>query len=236
MARKNAKHSYMTRTEVIGGLIFFAVYLLVMPLLLQKIYTLIGVLLDVHISSALANVVYYYILFAVTVVLFTRFLGETTSRFFGELNRCLTTAGMALVLFYGANELFYRLCSRLYMSVTNLNDVTIAAQIDDAPRTTAFIIIFLAPFVEEVLFRGLIFGCLAEKSVPAAYAVSALLFAFAHVWQFLIGGMGLGYLVVMLQYLIPGLVFAWAYGRSGSVWTSILVHALVNALAFWALA
>lgn len=236
MAKKNAKHTYMTQAEVVGGLIFFAVYLLVMPLLLQRIYTLIGVLLDVHVSSSLANAVYYYILFAVTLLLFHRYLGETTSRFFTGLNRCLATAGMALVLFYGANELFYRLCGRLGLSLTNLNDVTIAAQIEDAPRTTALIILFLAPFVEEVLFRGLIFGCLAEKSAPAAYAVSALLFAFAHVWQFLLSGFGLGYLVVMLQYLVPGLVFAWAYGRSGSVWTSVLVHAAVNALAFWSLA
>ena len=39
-------------------------------------------------------------------------------------------------------------------------------------------------------------------------------------------------LIVLLQYLIPGLVFAWAYGRSGSVWTAVAVHAAVNALAY----
>ena len=232
MAKKNAKHSYMTDMETIGGFIFFAVYLLVMPLLLQKLYNIIGVLLDVYVSPATANVVYYYILFGVTAVLFHRFLGTTTSRFFAELNRCFTTAGMALVFFYGANELFYRICNRFILPVSNLNDVSIAAQIQDAPRTTALIVIFLAPFVEEVLFRGLVFGWLAEKSAPVAYVVSAALFAFGYLWQYVAGGMGTGSLIVLLQYLIPGLVFAWAYGRSGSVWTAVIVHAAVNALAF----
>lgn len=232
MAKKNAKHTYMTDMEIIGGWIFFAVYLLVMPLLLERLIHLFAVLLDTQISAAAANRVYYYILTAVTAVLFHRFLGNDMGRFFGSLNRCLTTAGMALVLFYGANELFYRLCNRFLMPVGNLNDGVIAAVIDDAPRTTVLIVIFLAPFVEEVLFRGLVFGWLAEKSVPVAYAVSALLFAFGYFWRVAVGGVSTASMVTLAQYLIPGLVFAWAYGRSGAVFTAVLVHAAVNALAF----
>ncbi len=63
---------------------------------------------------------------------------------------------------YGANELFYRVANVLFNSRTNLNDMTIAASINAAPRLTALIIVF-PPFVEEVLFRGLVFGCLKEK-------------------------------------------------------------------------
>ncbi len=232
MAKKNAKHTYMTDMEIIGGWLFFAVYLLVMPLLLERLIHLFAVLLDTQISAAAANRVYYYILTAVTAVLFHRFLGSDMGRFFGSLNRCLTTAGMALVLFYGANELFYRLCNRFLMPVGNLNDGIIAAVIDDAPRTTVLIVILLAPFVEEVLFRGLVFGWLAEKSVPVAYAASALLFAFGYFWRVAVGGVSTASVVTLAQYLIPGLVFAWAYGRSGSVFTAVLVHAAVNALAF----
>lgn len=232
MAKKNAKHTYMTDMEVIGGWIFFAVYLLVMPLLLSRLIHVFAVLLDTHISTAAANRVYYYILAAVTAVLFHRFLGNDIGRFFGELNRCVTTAGMALVLFYGANELFYRLCNRFLLPVSNLNDRAIAAAVDDAPRLTALIVILIAPFVEEVLFRGLVFGWLAEKSVPVAYVVSALLFAFGYFWNVAAGGVTTTAVVTLAQYLIPGLIFAWAYGRSGSVCTAILVHAAVNALAF----
>jgi membrane protease YdiL (CAAX protease family) len=35
----------------------------------------------------------------------------------------------------------------------------------------------------------------------------------------------------MLQYLVPGLIFAWAFEHSGTLWTAILLHAVVNALS-----
>ena len=61
-------------------------------------------------------------------------------------------------VFYGLNELTYRLTRLVVGNHTNLNDMTISAQIDAAPRTTLLIVVILAPFVEEVLFRGLVFG------------------------------------------------------------------------------
>ena len=144
----------------------------------------------------------------------------------------MTTFCMGLLVFYGANELFYRVANVLFNSRTNLNDMTIAASINAAPRLTALIIVFLAPFVEEVLFRGLVFGCLKEKSRVAAYVISCVLFAFMHVWTFAsLSSWDWSYLILMLQYLVPGLVFAWAFDHSGTLWTSILLHATVNALA-----
>lgn len=32
---------------------------------------------------------------------------------------------------------------------------------------------------------------------------------------------------------MPGLIFAWAYDRSDSIWVPIAAHAAVNALAVW---
>lgn len=231
MARRKA--AYMTQTERVAGTIFFVVYLLVLPLLSNKLFALIEVLLDTTISESLRNVLFYYTLFAVTVLLFHRFLAHTSARFLDNLNRSLTTLVIGLLVFYGANELLYRVFNVLFDSHTNLNDMTIAASVSSAPRMTALIVIFLAPFVEEVLFRGLVFGCLRERSRPVAYAASCLLFAFLHVWTFALSGGGIGYFTLMIQYLVPGLIFAWAFDHSGTLWTSILLHASVNTLSLW---
>lgn len=232
---KKAATSHMNAVERVAGTIFFVVYLLVLPLLANKIFGIIEVLFDTHISDSLANVIYYYALFAIVLLLFHSFLAHTTSRFLGNVHRAMTTFCIALLVFYGANELFYRVTNILLGSHTNLNDTTIAASINAAPRMTALIVVFLAPFVEEVLFRGLVFGCLKEKSRIVGYAVSCVLFAFLHVWTFALSAWDWSYFVLMLQYLIPGLVFAWAFDRSGTLWTSILLHATVNALALWAI-
>ena len=231
MAKKKA--SYMTHTERVAGTIFFVVYLLVLPLLADKLFALAEVLLDTTIGESLRNVLFYYTLFAVTVLLFHRFLAHTSARFLDNLNRSLTTLVIGLLVFYGANELLYRVFNVLFDSHTNLNDTTIAASVSSAPRMTALIVIFLAPFVEEVLFRGLVFGCLREHSRPVAYGASCLLFAFLHVWTFALSAGNIGYLTLMIQYLVPGLIFAWAFDHSGTLWTSILLHASVNALSLW---
>ena len=91
----------------------------------------------------------------------------------------------------------------------------------------------LAAVVEEALFRGYVFGNLREVSRTAAYLVSCLFFAFIHVFQFVVVNHDLTYLLLMLQYLAPGLVMAWTYERAGSLWGSILLHGVVNALAVW---
>ena len=203
---------------------------LVLPLLANKLFGIVEVLLDTKISDSLANIIYYYVLFAIVLLLFHSFLAHTTSRFLGGVSRAMTTFCMGLLVFYGANELFYRVANVLFNSRTNLNDMTIAASINAAPRLTALIIVFLAPF-----FRGLVFGCLKEKSRVAAYVISCVLFAFMHVWTFALSSWDWSYLILMLQYLVPGLVFAWAFDHSGTLWTSILLHATVNALALWAI-
>lgn len=233
MAKKAVATTHMDQTERIAGAVFFVVYLLVMPLLLERLFSLAETLLGTQIEPGFRNALYYYFLFAVTLLIFHRFLALTSSRFFDDLGRSLTVLFLSLLVFYGANELMYRVLSLFFTNRPNLNDTVIAAQVGAAPRTTALIVIFLAPFVEEVLFRGLVFGCLKELSRPAAYVVSAALFSLLHVWTFALWQWDLTYLVLTLQYLVPGLVFAWAFDRSGTLWTSILLHAAVNALALY---
>ena len=235
MAKKKASGG-MDRTERVAGTIFFLVYLLVLPLLAGRIFDFLEVTLGTTIGASLRNVLYYYLLFAVTVLLFHSYLARTSSRFLDNLNLSLSTLLLGLLVFYGANELLYRVCNVLFDSRTNLNDTTIAAQVASAPRMTALIVVLLAPFVEEVLFRGLVFGCLKDRSRIFAYLLSCALFALLHVWNAAVSQWDLGYLILMLQYLVPGLVFAWAYEHSGTLWTSILLHALVNALSLLTIA
>lgn len=225
----------MTYGEQIAGVVFFVIYLLVLPFVTTPLFDLAERLLDTSISGALRNVLYYYILFAVTVIIFHGFLARTSRHLLDNLSLACKTAAVGLVGLYGLNELVFRLTNLVFTNHTNLNDNTISAQIDDAPHMTLLIVIFLAPFVEEVLFRGLVFGNLKAKSRAMAYAVSCLLFALLHVWQFAVVKQDITYFLLMLQYLVPGLVLAWAYDHSGTLWASIALHAAANALSTWAM-
>lgn len=76
----------------------------------------------------------------------------------------------------------------------------------------------LAPLVEELIFRGLIFGWLrARLPLWLAVVVSAAVFAGAHV------------IPVLLPALFAiGLVLAIVYQWTGSLWVTVLLHAMQN--------
>ena len=232
---KRKSTTYRTYGEQIAGVVFFVIYLLVLPFVTNPLFDLAGRLLAVSISAAMRDVLYYYILFAVTIIIFHGFLARTSRHLMDNLGGACKTAAAGLVGLYGLNELVYRLTNLIFTNRTNLNDTTISAQIDDAPHMTLLIVIFLAPFVEEVLFRGLVFGNLKSRSRALAYVVSCLLFALLHVWQFAVVKQDVTYFLLMIQYLVPGLVLAWAYDHSGTLWASIGLHAAVNALSVWAM-
>ena len=223
----------MTPGEKLAGTVFFVIYLAVLPFAVPPMFDLLEKLLEAEISGSLRSALCYYACFAAVVIIFHNFLGRTSRNFSDNLSVCCQTVVVGLVALYGLNELTYRLTRMLIGNQTNLNDMTVSAQIQGAPRTTLLIVIFLAPFVEEVLFRGLVFGNLKSKSRTVAYLLSCALFALLHVWQFAVERQDMTYFLLMVQYLVPGLVLAWSYDRSGSLWTAIGLHSAVNALAVW---
>lgn len=78
----------------------------------------------------------------------------------------------------------------------------------------------IAPFAEEILYRGLIFGGLAQRMpIAAAGTISALLFALSH---------GLG---VIAPIFVLGLGLAYVYARTGTIWAPMITHAIVNAIS-----
>ncbi len=81
--------------------------------------------------------------------------------------------------------------------------------------------VVVAPLVEEVLFRGVLFrGLRSRMRFVWAAGLSSLLFGLMH---------GLGILLVATG--LVGFFCAWVYERSGSLWTAIATHAAFNATA-----
>ena len=79
----------------------------------------------------------------------------------------------------------------------------------------------VAPVVEEIFFRGFVFTGLGRRwGWSRAALASAGLFALAHFLP-----------TALLPIFILGLIFAYLYQISGSIWPAILMHMLTNTLA-----
>ena len=86
---------------------------------------------------------------------------------------------------------------------------------------TAIVIAGWVPFVEEVFFRGFVFSGLAVRyGILAGGVISAAVFSVAH--------LSLGSL---LPVFVTGLLFAWLYHRTKSVWAPVSAHAGQNLIA-----
>lgn len=84
-------------------------------------------------------------------------------------------------------------------------------------------LVVIAPIAEEVIFRGYLFGKLKKyAAVWVSVLCSAALFAVAH-----------GQWNVALDTFALGIVLASLRVVTGSIWASIALHALKNALAFY---
>lgn len=223
--------SGLSAGEQFAGTIFFIVYLLVLPVVMGPLFRLAGHLLGRRIHADTQTAIYYYSLFAVTVVIFHGFLVRTTQRLLEDLSGACKTALIGLVGLYGLNGILFRLAGTLFSGRVNLNDSAVSSYIGDTPHMTLLRVLLLAPFVEEVLFRGLVFGSLKGRSRLLAYAASCLLFALLHVWQFAVENQDASYLLVAVQYLVHGVMLSWAYEHSGTLWASVALHAGANALS-----
>jgi membrane protease YdiL (CAAX protease family) len=81
-------------------------------------------------------------------------------------------------------------------------------------------LVVIAPIVEELVFRGLLFGALAGRlGILASAVVTALLFGAAH-----------GDLVLFPTLVAMGVVTALAYAGTGNLWVAVVLHALNNGL------
>jgi membrane protease YdiL (CAAX protease family) len=86
------------------------------------------------------------------------------------------------------------------------------------------VIALLGPLVEELVFRGMLYQLL-RRSVPlwAAVAVSAALFGLAH-----------GYAVLLPPLFVFGVALALVFEYTRSLYCSISLHVLINAVALYA--
>jgi len=85
--------------------------------------------------------------------------------------------------------------------------------------------VLVAPLAEETFFRGFVFGGLRRYGFFWAALVSGVLFSAAHLN---VGG--------LLPLALVGMLFAWAYSRTGSLWTNVYAHLIFNLVSFIALA
>jgi membrane protease YdiL (CAAX protease family) len=140
-----------------------------------------------------------------------------------RVGRALFLIVVFMLVITAINILYSYVITALHLNIQT-NDQLLLQESKVAPLTTyatLFAAVFIAPFCEEVFFRGFVFpGLRNSMSVGWAILVSSLLFAIAHTDP--------GSFPVLF---VIGLALAFLRLRTRSIWPCILLHMLNNSIA-----
>ncbi len=90
----------------------------------------------------------------------------------------------------------------------------------DSPLLFVFVTVIVAPFTEELFFRGFLFKGLREKyGWINALMFSSIIFALFH-----------GQIATLIPTFLLGALFAYMYQRTESVYPGMLLHFTINAV------
>ncbi len=134
-----------------------------------------------------------------------------------DLNTLAIGCGM-MVLTYLFNMLYN--LSLLFKGIQSRFEVSEIFGLGTSPWLIFLAGIVVAPLVEEVFFRGFLYTGLRERyGWIAAALISAGLFAVVHLQP-----------IAMPPIFLLGLVFAYLYQRTESIWPAVIMHVATNTL------
>lgn len=106
-----------------------------------------------------------------------------------------------------------------------------------AADTACYILSMLCvSFLEEVIFRGLLFQALAKENIKTAVIVSSVTFGLGHILN-LLNGSGMGLIANLCQIVgavACGFLFVILFYRGGSLIPCIVAHSVNNAVSAFA--
>ncbi|PID31398.1 hypothetical protein CR983_01415 [Candidatus Saccharibacteria bacterium] len=205
----------------------------------QGIIWLLSQLLDMtqlteNAQTMLSGTVYYLVtaVIFITVPVILRHQQSDIRRILG-LQRLLRwkDIGVALsgaVIYMIATVLAFWAIAALFpeIDLTQEQDIGIVRPFGVELLLVCMLLVVIGPFVEELLFRGYLYGMLRRIGIPfwLTTVVVSVLFGVAH-----------GQWNVAINVAVLSVVMCAGREITGSLWPAFLIHALKNLLAFYLL-
>lgn len=153
------------------------------------------------------------------------------NRFVEEFGKTRKTILWSMAALYGVTIITTMIVYNLSGTSTSLNQMEVEIRLRRMPYFVALIACGFAPVVEELVFRGCIFGKLKEKNRTVwGIIISSVMFGLMHVLSSLMAGDFIDVMNVII-YAAMGVVFSVVYYKTDSIVASMLVHLLNNAIS-----
>lgn len=218
----------LTRGRIIALLfLYFVIYMLILPVMFSV------AAIKNNPESTYLPLVYQSGIYISTLLpaLYLAYPLLKNERHFNGL-KAIQTALFGIFLAFGLNLIFSIIMFNIGGPASSENQNALNQISLENPMLYAVTVGFLAPMLEEIIFRGVIFkGMRFKYGFLIALFISSLLFGFVHVSASFFTG-NLTDTIYLFLYGGLGCLLAWSYEVNQSIWACIIFHSLYNLLAF----
>jgi membrane protease YdiL (CAAX protease family) len=163
------------------------------------------------------------------------FLTNAATALSKDMNPSLSALGLGFCIYYTCTTLLGTYLGSYFPDFFNPQDSNIAPllRLDFIPMSIGTI--FLVPFIEEVLYRGLVFRSLYNKNHAFGYVLSTLIFSSVHLLGIANSQEPVALVLSFLQYVPASFTLAWTYVKADNIFAPIMLHMIINAMGVYSM-
>jgi len=214
----------------IGIILFFAQYLLIF-FAAVVVYIVAYDNADAILDHPLFDFIPSLIVTLIFVMLAKSYLTEDLGRLKTFGIRAVWVILVAYVASFVVEVGYHVLLEYFGIKTLGPNQDAVEALAEQSIILSGITLVVFAPLWEEIFWRGMVFSYLRNRNRVLAYAVSSLGFALMHTWLFILFEFSPNLLPITLIYLPSGVAFCWVFEKTKSLWTAIILHAVMNGVA-----
>ncbi|MGM9586227.1 MAG: lysostaphin resistance A-like protein [Candidatus Limivicinus sp.] len=218
--------SHLTKGQAIAALVYLPVHMVLLPVI-ATVLMLKGIL-----DESQANLLCYTLGVAYMLIFLWKFFRRDFDALWDRPWACIREVLVCYGLMLCCNLVVNSIMLLLGMG-DNPNNEALFGMAGMKFGPIAAMAVFMAPIVEESLFRAGLFGLIRRRNRTLAYVVSMAMFSLYHVWAYAF--LDLKNLIYLLQYIPISYLLCRCYERTNSIWGSIFLHMLVNGVSMWLL-
>ncbi len=229
------------RQKAIGVILLFPWYLYFAPTIFNFLIQLYIIYISNKIPSDVLNIIYNIIVGLATaipiMIIFKDFIQENWKIFKDNLlENIIWILTIGLLVSYGLSYVGEFIRQVLLDTSTDAsNQVLVESLVQTNILLMGFQAVIIAPFVEEMLFRGVIFNSLRQKNKILAHIISGFMFGLLHVYNYILAG-NMSEWIQLIPYMFIGFSLSYVYEKKQTIFAPILLHATKNLIAVLLLA
>ena len=223
----DSKDNYMSSKNKMIFLVIYFCALICIPFFIKRNY---GQYINYNINLYI-NLIIYLILFIISICSFRDILRDN----WGDIinNKKLFCSNMFFCFKVEIFAMFLQVVMAILISKvapTNTNQNLCNQNLTNDILITVIIAVFLAPFVEELVFKYIIFKSISKKYKIGAYLITGLCFGMLHCLHGLLSG-DFAQLMLIFVYFIPAVIECYVYKKTDNIFYLLIMHMIWNAVA-----